>query len=68
MSRQDTRKGDRHSSPGRLIRAPGEMWEDLDRRAEAEGLTGSELVRKALRFYLSHTDDEVAARSSEGKS
>lgn len=42
------------------IRLPEVLAAKVDRLAQAEGMTQSELVRQALRLYLSHTFREIA--------
>lgn len=51
MTKKDTRKGDRHTSAGRLVRAPQELWDALDTAAEHEGISATEAVRQAVALW-----------------
>ena len=40
------------ATPGRSIRVPDDLWDQVQRRADDEGVTATEIVLRALKRYL----------------
>lgn len=40
------------ATPHRTVRVPDELWEAVQRKAEAEGVTVTEVILKALERFL----------------
>lgn len=53
MATKDTRVGDRHKGdPTRAIRASDDLWAAVKAKAEVEGVTLQDLVKRVLAEYV----------------
>lgn len=44
------------ATPGRSVRIPDELWEALRSRADERGETVTDVILRAIRFYLREYD------------